>query len=169
MAYTLITSQVLASAVNSITFSSIPSTYKDLAVRVSARDTDTGRSGIKMLVNGSTGTVYSATNLRGNGAAATTNYYANAASFSFLQADTSSNTANTFGSMEVYLPNYTSSTFKPISAFGTQEDNSASTNTWIVPNAMLFNDSTSITSITFSSSVGINFVIGSSFYLYGIN
>ena len=35
--YTLITSQTLASSAASVTFSSIPSTYTDLVLRVSAR------------------------------------------------------------------------------------------------------------------------------------
>jgi len=167
--YTLISSQVLASSASSVTFSSIPATYTDLVLRCSLRNDDTGRADVYLNINGTTGTNYSATNLRGSGAAATSGRYSSSANFTFLQSDSSSNTGNTFGSLEIYFPNYAATAVKPISAFGTQEDNSASTNTWIVANAMLYNNSTAITSLAVGNAPTINYVTGSSFYLYGIS
>lgn len=166
--YTLISSNTLASSAASVTFSSIPSTYTDLMLRVSARNNDTGRADVYLRFNGSSSTVYSATNLRGDGASASSSYYSAAAQFSFLQASSSTNTASTFGSLEFYIPNYAGSTNKPLSAFGTQESNSTSTAVWIVGNAMLFSNTAAISSITVLNAGAITFNTDSSFYLYGI-
>ena len=166
--YTLISSNVLSSSAASVTFSAIPSTYTDLVLRISARNSDTGRADVYLTVNGSGSSIYSATNVRGTGAAASSASYSAAAQFSFLQADSSSNTANTFGSLEIYIPNYLASANKPMSAFGVQEDNSASTNAWIVANAMLFSSTTAISSLTMANAGAVTFNSGSSFYLYGI-
>lgn len=167
--YTLISSNVLTSSAASVTFSSIPSTYTDLVLRVSAR-TDTGNDFDNLLLtfNGTGGTVYSYTDLRGDGAAATSARGSNAANTQIGFADGSTATANTFSSHEIYIPSYTASQSKPLSAIGMQENNNATA--YMRAYANLFRDNTAISSITINknSGAGTNFVSGSSFYLYGV-
>jgi hypothetical protein len=78
----------------------------------------------------------------------------------------SSATANTFGSGEVYIPNYTSSNNKSSSADGVSENNSALAVTAITAN--LWSNTSAITSITIYALNG-NLVEFSEFALYGIS
>jgi hypothetical protein len=162
--YSLISSNVLSTAVGSVTFSAIPSTYTDLVVRTSTRSSVAG--GVFLQINGDTSSLYSTTRLRGDGATASsgrdtgTNLY-----FGLDVYDTS--TANTFTSQEIYIPNYTVAQNRAISNFLVQENNAASTNTNIDITAGLYRSTTAITSLTIFKTSN-NFVSGSSFYLYGI-
>ena len=167
--YTLISSNVLASSAASVTFSAIPATYTDLVLKVSARNGDSGGYGLLLLtINGDTAGNYSFTNLRGNGAAASSTQNSAVAAFQPHYIDFSTNAANTFSSGEIYIPNYGVVMKKPISSFSVQEDNSASTAVNIGATAGLYQGTTAITSLTLTSS-NTNFVATSSFYLYGIS
>jgi hypothetical protein len=77
-------------------------------------------------------------------------------------------TANSFASSEIYIPNYAGATYKPMSIFNVNEYNSASTAPIeIDANAGLYNATTAISSLTIQAG-SYNWVSGSSFYLYGI-
>jgi hypothetical protein len=163
MAYTLITSQTLASAAASVTFSAIPSTYKDLIVRVSARATTANyANGFQINLNGLT-TNQSARWLIGNGSAASS------AAYTFLGGYTpaATATASTFNNSETYIPNYSSATNHPVSTFSADENN-ATGSIFLTAQAGLWSSATAITSLTVQCDTD-NFVTGSSFYLYGIN
>lgn len=69
MAYTLISSQTLASATATVTFSSIPQIYKDLVLEFvgSYSNTTAGSQEFVFTINGDTGTNYSVTYIYGNG------------------------------------------------------------------------------------------------------
>ena len=164
----LISSQTLASSAATVTFSSIPATYTDLVLRVSARvasavsQTDmyiytngsqTNNSDTILYSNGST--VYSARNIN-----APAEWYGG-------QVDGASATTSTFSSAEYYYPNYAGSANKVGLAFMVSENNSATLNSILV-GAELRSNTAAITSIIFDSN-GANFVSGSSFYLYGIS
>ena len=166
--YTLISSNVLASTAATVTFSSIPATYTDLVLRISARstaaDTDVGY-GVEF--NGSATTVYSQTQVRGNGAAAASSYGtgdAYIAASRSIDGDTA--TASTFSSNEIYIPSYTASQNKPLSLINVVEQNSAS-NAYIVAIAGLWRDISAITQIKLTPVTG-SWKSDSSFYLYGI-
>lgn len=167
---TLIESQTLASAAASVTFSSIPATYTDLVVRVSARTTEAGPNELMIYtLNGNTGSNYSVTTLIGNGSTAVSNRTTSAANIRAGWQDGDTATANTFGSAEIYIPSYKSTQNKPISNFSVAENNSGTTaDTYINANAGLFRITDAITSIAFATINGNNFKIGSTFYLYGI-
>ena len=161
----LISSQTLGTSATSVTFSGIPSSYRDLVVKFSTRS-DTSNQ-INVTVNGTSGgTAYSRTRLRGNGTDAASNSASNDSSFSLPGASVeTSATANTFSSGEIYIPSYTASQNKPMSDFDTQEANS--TSSFINVNAGLYRSTTAISEIKVAASSG-NFVTGSSFYLYGL-
>ena len=70
--YDKIATYTLPSATSSYTFTSIPSTYTDLVLVVSARMTGGGgASAIQLQFNGDTGSNYSITTLNGDGSSAT--------------------------------------------------------------------------------------------------
>ena len=166
--YTLIQSQTLVSSAASVTFSTIPSTYTDLVLKVSARsDRADGNNNTigQIQLNGTTAN-YSDTLLYGNGSSPGSTYDSN---FSYIPANymnSNSSTSNTFSSMDFYIPSYTVSQNKPLSVFMAQEING--TTAWLNSTAGLWRNTAAITSLTFSFN-GYNVLSGSSFYLYGIS
>ena len=165
----LISSQTLASSAASVTFSSIPATYTDLVVRASIR-TDNGSAAddTNLTLNSDTTTNYSKTWLRGSGTAADS-YRTSSSDPTAMGGRIDGNTAtsNTFGSYELYLPNYLSTTSKPIGIFTAQEDNT--TIAYINAYADLYRGTSAITTFKLAPTYGTNFLTGSSFYLYGIS
>lgn len=166
--YTLIASNTLSSSAASVTFSSIPSTYTDLVVRWSTRsDRSSVSDTMKLRLNSDTGNNYSWTYLLGNGSAASSGVNSALDYDSLGAADGATATSNTFANGELYIPNYLSSTKKPMSSINAQEDNNTAAQLWV--NALLWQGTAAITSLTFSVNIGPNFVSGSSFFLYGIS
>ena len=166
--YTLISSNVLSSSAASVTFSSIPSTYTDLVLRVSARtiDTTTYPVDIFLTANSVTGTSYSMTDVEGYASTAGSQRLTSVASFQLYYSATSTlMTANTFASTEIYIPSYTASQNKPMSAVTASPQN-ATTNVADAAFAGLFRNTSAITSLNLAGTS--SFVSGSSFYLYGI-
>ena len=162
--YTLISSNVLSSNAASVTFSSIPATFTDLVLRASTRNSSGGTCVIATTFNGQA-SGYSVTRLRGTGSSASSGRTSSATYLYFSLTD-STYTANTFSNWEMYLPNYLSTTSKPVSNFSVTENNA--TASYIDVNAGLSNITSAITSVTLTAD-GDTFVSGSSFYLYGIS
>jgi hypothetical protein len=163
--YQLISSNVLSSAAATVTFSAIPATYTDLILRMSARRDVAAASGaFRMRFNGLTTTIYSFTDLTGSGSAAAS---ARASSSAFDEPETVGDTAtsNTFSSHEFYIPSYTASQNKPMSATSVAENNTTAAEMSVA--AYLLSSTAAINEILIYPPSG-NFMIGSSFYLYGI-
>jgi len=164
MTMTLIQHTELGSAQASITFSSIPQTYTDLYLLFSGRSDRTGVGTDDTVVQlNSTGSNQSTRILWGTGAAAQ--------SLTDTQPligeyPTSTNTASTFGSFQVYIPNYTSSNAKSFSADGVGENNGTTSYQSIA--AGLYNSSSAVTSILIKTGSGSNLSQYSSATLYGI-
>ena len=165
--YTLISSNVLTSSAASVTFSAIPSTYTDLVIRWSGSWSTNGTPNIYCEFNSDTSNNYSAVILYGYGSAAGSNIQSNQARAVSGILNSSTATANTFASGEIYIPSYLASANKPFSAYAVTENNSAGTDVIIQPNAALWRNTAAITSIKITPQ-SANFVSGSSFYLYGI-
>lgn len=161
----LIASQTLSSAASSVTFSGIPNTYTDLVLRVSARGDYSGSTISVYVYPNGTGTNTSFTRLDVLSGTISSGRFSGSG---WVTRSTGlSYTSDTFGSGEIYLPNYTASTNKPISAFGVGENNSASTYT-IGVGAGLWSNTSAITSLLIDTQGAGNFVSGSSFFLYGL-
>ena len=149
----------------SVTFSSIPQTYTDLCVLVSARD---DRSlyvdDYRILFNGnSTPFTYKALTADGE----TVSSYGGSSNSNNIGVVSAANaTANTFGNGSVYILNYTGSTNKSYSADAVSENNATNAQQWLV--AGVYTDTSAITSITIDQGDGSNWVQHSTFYLYGI-
>lgn len=168
--YIPIASTTLSTSAASVTFSSIPQTYTDLVLRVSARATPAGNTiqlGIQF--NGNTSAVYSNTILRGNGSTASSTRDTSNFSTRVFNVNADASTANTFSNGEIYIPNYTGSVAKQIGGFGVTETNAA-TGIVIDTGAGLANITSAITSILLFDNGGSgNFMSGSTFHLYGIS
>ena len=169
--YKLIASNTVGSAVTSVTFSSIPSTYTDLVVKFSARTTQTGSLGnasdISLQFNAVT-SGYSSRLLYANVAVASPTSASNSGS-SIVWGGNATNadaTANTFGNGEMTIPNYVSANYKSVSIDSVSENNSTNATTELV--AGLWSNTAAITSITLTPGAG-NFVQYSTFTLYGIS
>jgi hypothetical protein len=153
-----------ASPVATVTFSSIPATYTDLVLKVSGRSNyASGTSALLIAVNGLS-SVYTARYLLGTGAAAS--------SGSIVQylgeLDVSTNTASTFSSHDIYLPNYsTTAASKSYSVDSASENNATTAYASLIAGAITTGAS-AISSITLSQSAG-SFVQYSTFTLYGIS
>jgi hypothetical protein len=162
----LISSQVLTGTAASVTFSSIPSTYTDLVLRFSSRsDNATTYETIKLTYNNNTSSIYSTTRLIAEVSAVSSTRQASRANFNDPYNNGTSSTSSTFSNVEIYIPSYTASQNKPISAFGVAENNASDAGIRAI--ADLFGSTTAISSIEIANFSG-NFVSGSSFYLYGL-
>lgn len=161
MGYTLIASQVLSASAASITFSSIPQTYKSLKLISSIRSSSGGGQ-VFISFNGSSANL-TRRNLYGNGASAAS---ASASDGEASLESDSTYTANTFSNNEVTIPNYSGATNKAVTADAVNENNSSTA--YQALEAVLWSQTAAITSVTMTSG-GLSFVAGSSFYLYGIS
>lgn len=155
-----------------ITFSSIPSTYKHLQVRVLARCNDgagTGPSPFISLMNGDTGSNYAWHTLTGNGSTATAGGAATQARYFSGQAASSASSANIFGVSIIDIIDYAStSKTKTIRYIAGADHNSANPNGAFVIGSGLWNSTSAVTSLSFQIVGGISFAAGTSFALYGI-
>jgi hypothetical protein len=158
--YKLIQAQTVPSALSTITFSSIPQTYTDLNLLVSAR---TARSNhlddlIVRLNGSSTGYTGKIIYTDSGSSMGSLNY----SEVGFVTANNA--TSNTFGNMSIYIPNYTSSNLKSHFSDNVTENNATSVGMALA--ARLWSDTAAISSITISANA--NFMTNSTFYLYGI-
>jgi hypothetical protein len=134
----------------SIDFTSIPQTYTDLKIVVSARSTGSSGANISMRFN-SNSTGYTGRRIVGNGTTVfsdTTSGTAASSGSAILCGPFSdnSNTANVFGTQEIYIPNYTSSNNKSVSIDGVSENNTTTAYQEILVG--LWSNTAAITSIS---------------------
>jgi hypothetical protein len=138
-----------------IDFTSIPQSYTDLAVKISAR-TPAVTSQLDVLIDMNASV--NQTNWRivqGDGSGAYS-----------VTASNTLGTANMFCNVEIYIPNYTSSNQKSYSSDSSMENNTTSSYNEFI--AGLYTQTTAITSIRLSVTSGNNFSQYSTATLYGI-
>ena len=160
----------VASPVASVTFSSIPQGYTDLMLVASSRGTRASQEDPTYIrFNGNSSSIYSDRYLYGNGSAAYSGSATGPTLIQYFAQPAASATANTFGSINIYIPNYTSSNYKSVSADALFENNSATTDyTRAQLSAGLFSSTSPITSITYGTYHGPAFATNSTFTLYGV-
>jgi hypothetical protein len=151
---------------SSINFTSIPGTYTDLCIKVSARSTrNFGWDALRLRFNGSS-TGYSDRVLAGNGSSpfaftnAVTNYIFSG------DINDAGTTSNTFSVTELYIPNYASSNNKSISTDSAEENNATTAQANLI--SAFWTNTSAITSIELTCNAG-NFVENSTAVLYGIS
>ena len=147
--------------VSSFDFTSIPSTYTDLCIKFSVRNTSTTTWGT-LTLNGSSSN-WSLMNLYGDGTGTgTQNQSVN--TFTVIQTNTN-DTSNTFTNSELYIPNYTNSTYKSIQSDQNKENNATGAYIWL--HGMLWSNTAAINQVTLNA-VANNFAQYSTAYLFGI-
>ena len=145
-----------------ITFSSIPSTFTDLIVKVSARDVfGVVAENVQIQFNGSSSSLSSRI-LQGDGSSASS--YTDPLIYGRSSGDAT--TANTFNNMEFYIPNYAGSTNKSVSVDSVAENNA--TTSYMTLTAGLWSNTAAITSIQISPTRAVNFMQYTTAYLYGV-
>ena len=165
--FELIASSTVGSGgASSIDFTSIPSTYTDLVLKVSSRVSTSGvvYSGFIVRFNGTSGSSNSKLLFTINGTSAQSG--APASDIIGGQSATASETANVFSNSEVYIPNYAGSANKSVSSDGVNENNATAATLGL--NAGLWSNTAAITSIKLVDEFGSTFQQYSTAYLYGV-
>jgi len=156
------TTTVGSGGVSTVTFSSIPSTYTHLQLRVLARYSSAGNTQYPIRFNSDTGANYSDHNLRGNGASATAGADTSQNSIFVDRIPSSSETSGVFGGLIVDILDYSNTNkYKTIRTLGGYDNNGSGT---ISLCSGLWQSTTAINTILFNIAVAQY----SSFALYGI-
>lgn len=156
-----------AGGASAITFSSIPSTYTDLCLVISARVTRAVSASVICLTFNGSGTGYSQKNLSGNGASASSNSTSGTVNLTYMEVPAANATSSTFGNHTIYIPNYAGSTNKSVSFDSVSENNG--TTAYANLNAGLWSNTAAITSMSLTEpNGGSNFTQYSTATLYGI-
>ncbi len=169
--YTAISKQVLTGTQSSVTFSSIPQSYTDLLLTVSARSNDTSQTYDALLIqinSLTSGNTYRELFGYTTGVLSGANQFGASKMFGGWYS-TGSCTANTFGSGEIYFSNYAGATNKAISITAVSENNASTASAaYTAIAAGLLSNTAAITSLTLNLSNG-GMVAGTRFDLYGIS
>jgi hypothetical protein len=166
--YVKIASYSATGSVANIDFTSIPATYTDLQLLLSLRSSSAlgvGNVGINLTINGSTA---NRTQRRIFGVGTTVGSDSGSNNAIRATLPTSIDTANTFGNLSLYFPNYSGSTNKSFGVDNVAENNSATANELDIT-AGLWSITSAITSLSFTLGDASNFVQYSTAYLYGIS
>jgi hypothetical protein len=159
--FTLIASTSVGSGgAANIEFTSIPNTYTDLKMVVSGRDTTDSPGSLYIQFNGNG---YNSTTLKVNGTGSSVSSSTHNNAYLGLVPGPSQ-TANTFGNFEVYIPNYAGSTNKSFSSDSVTENNATAAYQFLW--AGLWSNTSAITSITLKTDQ--TFAQYSTAYLYGV-
>ena len=157
-----------AASVTLTAIGTIPQTYTDLKVLISARSDEAGGTAqstvFVMSINGVT-TDRTFRNVIGYQGTSLASQSLTGGTIGTIPG--AAVTASTFNNFEVYIPNYTLSNYKSFSVDGVTENNNASNNELRLT-AGLWSQTAAITTLGFTLTGG-NIVEGSTFYLYGIS
>jgi hypothetical protein len=149
----------------SFDFTSIPSTYTDLCIVLSSRGATGGAADVAIEFNSdSTGTNYTIRQLQSNGSSAASSGGAGNQS---ATSSGSTDTASTFASSSIYIPNYAGSLYKSVATDSVTENNA--TTAFITLRTNLWNNTAAITNIRLKHGSGANFAQYSTAYLYGVS
>ena len=157
---------------SSISFSSIPSTFKHLQIRAilaTTQGTDRGNSALYARFNSDTGNNYSWHQLKGSGTAASATGYFSENTIYGSDTLYSGGASGVFGAMVMDILDYSSTNkYKTVRILNGFDSNSASNgNTSVGLNSGLWMSTSAINAITIPNN-GFNFKQYSHFALYGI-
>lgn len=152
---------------SSISFTSIPSTYKHLQVRAIARTTRASdQDALVMRFNSDSGSNYSRHQLNGDGATATADAGTSATGMQINRFTANTATASVFGILVADVFDYTNTNkYKTVRTLGGYDLNGSG---MVSLNSGLWQNTAAVTTITFTSLNAGNFAQYSSFALYGI-
>ena len=152
---------------SSVTFSSIPSTYKHLQIRMMVREAGTGANGsyVGMRFNSDTSSNYTMHRLLGDGSSASAAAYVSQNTNYLERVASASQGSNVFGVIVVDILDYTNTNkYKTSRNLGGWDSNGSG---WLTFNSNLWSSTSAITQIDLGIDTG-NFQQYSSFALYGV-
>lgn len=163
------TQTVGSGGVGIVSFNNIPQTFTDLVIQMSVRTTRNNYPADNLLaqINNDGSSLYSSSFVYGNGSTVSSGRTSGQTSLRdaiLINGDTA--TANTFGTAQITIPNYTSSNFKSVIVDGVSEDNSSTGLPWLA--AGLYRSTNPITAILFSPQNSPLIKQYSTFTIYGI-
>lgn len=155
-----------AGGASSIDFTSIPQTYTDLLVVLNARSTESSdRTNLYLRVNSVT-SAYTYKSFYGSGSSP---FSSNGSGVTEIYVGTingATSTSNTFGTCQIYIPNYTGSTYKLFGMEAANENNATQAFQFIAGGQWA--NTAAITSVNILPSGGTPLVQYSTASLYGI-
>lgn len=166
-AMTLIQKTTIAVATNSVTFSSIPGTYNHLYLVVNARMDDSATTAeVRVQLNGDTGSNYAYQQWQTNNNSG----YVSQAFIKIGSGAAATDPANLSGVLECLLPDYAGTTFykSTLSRFQGFSSLTNTTQLFFGAHAGVWQNTSAVTSMTVYDGTGGNFIVGSTFCLYGI-
>jgi len=156
-----------AGGASSIDFTSIPSTYTDLCVKVSCRGSDAATVfSLLLRLNSDSGSNYSYRNLYADTSNVPRSTSSTTSFIHLWSSNGNTTTANTFSNTELYIPNYAGSALKSVSAQNQAENNA--TDAYNSMTAGLWSSTSAITSINLLEGSSGVFMQYSTATLYGI-
>jgi len=164
---TLIEAKTLTNIVYTVDFQNIPQTYTDLKLLISGRsDAAAAFDGGPSIFfnNAPTGTNYGSTWIQTTGTSIASSRTSDIASY-IGASPASTAVANSFSTIEIYIPSYTSSYKKAYTIEQGAESNTSLS--YLRIGAGSWNQTSAISRISVYGGVG-NWVANSTFYLYGI-
>jgi hypothetical protein len=172
-AYESIATVIPSGSTNTVTFSSIPSSYASLQLRILARGTANGSSTnpliLFMRANGDTGTNYANHRILANGSTVQAGGSASQTRMTPAIYADSGYPANVFGVIIIDIHDYASTTRnKTVRTISGVDDNSGTTSSRLDIRSDLWINTSAINSLTIENNGGDNFSSSSSFALYGI-
>jgi hypothetical protein len=164
------TQTVGAGGAANITFNNIPQTYRDLYILTSIRDgrTDAGYSNVLASVNLDASAIYSYTTYAGILTTPNASIFTSTNGQYYNYAAGANVTAGVFSGNEIYISNYTGSTFKTLCGISAIPNNVNTANgNLIQQSAALYRSTSAITSMRFTAINGV-FAQHSTFSIYGV-
>jgi len=160
--YVALATNTLSSTAATVSFSSIPSTYTDLVLVATLRQSTTNQDGY-LRFNSDTGTNYSDTVVRGNGSTASSVRDTSAAGIDIGVMSNSANASGEFETVIINIMNYANTTTNKTVIMRTNQTAS-------IVNAIvgLWRSTAAINTVSLESRNSGSFAIGSTFSLYGI-
>lgn len=165
--YESIQTVTLSSAASTISFTSIPGTYKHLQIRGIGRAANSVTDeNLIIQFNSDTGANYSLHNLYGTGSATGANASANATVSYFARVSGASSTANIFGVAVADILDYADTNkYKTLRSLSGHDQNGSG---YITLMSGSWRNTAAITTVTIKNDSGSNIASGSTFALYGI-
>lgn len=160
-----IATTTLSTATATITFSSIPATYKHLQLRCSLQSSTANNTDLQIRMNSDTGANYSRHSIRGDGATALADAFSHASQTLMWLDRVVCTTSQIFSGVVIDLLDYANaSKYKTMRGFGGADRNGAGL---ISLSSGSWQNTAAITTLTFTLSSG-NFTQYSTIALYGI-
>jgi hypothetical protein len=165
--YTPLATVTLGSATSSVTFSSIPATYRDLIIVVNGRSTESGTNldTVGGRFNGDAGSNYSYVGMNAGDSGSPSSNSGTTTNFQGGRLATSNGGRTAFGVCVIQILDYSATDkHKTVLSRGASQTEAVA----VDANASRWANTAAVTSVLLRTAQGANYVAGSTFDLYGV-